>query len=102
MSNEEHHHGDFRFLLGFFIGGLIGAVVIFLLGTKEGKKTAKSLEEKGKDLLDSLGERKEELTESATEKLDDALAHIEKMQEQGRETTAQLRKNLFKNLPRRK
>ena len=113
MSENEHHHGDFRFFLGFFIGGLIGAVTIFLLGTKEGKKTGRYLEEKGKDLLDDLHDRKEEvvdrlmdkkeeLTETATEKLDDALAHIEKMQEQGRDTTAELRKKLFKNLPRRR
>lgn len=124
MSENEHHHGDFRFFLGFFIGGLIGAVVIFLLGTKEGKKTGRLLEEKGKDILDDLQDKvgelekkskeikeevvdrlmdkKEELTQSASERLDDALAHIEKMQEQGRETTAQLRKNLFKNLPKRR
>jgi len=102
MSEHEHHHGDFRFFLGFFIGGLIGAVVIFLLGTKEGKKTGKVLEEKGKDLLDNLHDKKEELTESAGDKLDEALAHIEKMQEQGRETTAELRKRLFKNLPKKR
>lgn len=124
MSENEHHHGDFRFFLGFFIGGLIGAVVIFLLGTKEGKKTGRLLEEKGKDILDDLQDKvgelekkskeikeevvdrlmdkKEELTQSASERLDDALAHIEKMQEQGRETTAQLRKNFFKNLPKRR
>jgi gas vesicle protein len=55
-DSEQHSHptGDFRFLLGFFIGGLIGAVIIFLLGTKEGKKTGRFLEEKGRDLLDDL------------------------------------------------
>lgn len=129
--HQEHKHGDFRFFLGFFIGGLIGAVIIFLLGTKEGKKTGKILEEKGRSLLDDLQDKigelekrgealvkqgeeikeevvdrladtKEELTQSASIKLDDALAHIERMQEQGRDQTAELRKRLFKNLPKRK
>lgn len=125
MSENEHHHqGDFRFFLGFFIGGLIGAVIIFLLGTKEGKKAKNALEEKGKDILDDfhdqinelekkgtkikeevaerLMDKKEDVTETATEKLDDALAHIEKIQEQSMETTALLRKKLFKNLPKKK
>lgn len=131
MSEDVHHHADFRFFMGFFIGGLIGAVTIFLLGTKEGKKTGRLLQEKGKDLIDDLhdqitelekkgealvkqGEeikeemvdrlmdKKEVLTESATERLDDALAHIEKLQEHGRENTAELRKRLFKNLPKRR
>ncbi len=130
-GKHEHGHGDFRFFLGFFIGGLIGAVIIFLLGTKEGRKTGKFLEEKGKDMLDDLQDKigelekrgealvkqgeeikdevvdrladtKEELAQTASVKLDDALAHIEKMQEQGRNQTAELRKRLFKNLPKRK
>ena len=123
-ENEHHHQGDFRFFLGFFIGGLIGAVIIFLLGTKEGKKAKNALEEKGKDILDDfhdqinelekkgtkikeevaerLMDKKEDIAESATEKLDDALAHIEKIQEQSMETTALLRKKLFKNLPKKR
>ncbi|KKU43069.1 MAG: hypothetical protein UX61_C0032G0006 [Parcubacteria group bacterium GW2011_GWA2_46_7] len=123
-ENEHHHQGDFRFFLGFFIGGLIGAVIIFLLGTKEGKKAKSALEEKGKDILDDfhdqinelekkgtkikeevaerLMDKKEDIAESATEKLDDALAHIEKIQEQSMETTALLRKKLFKNLPKKR
>ncbi len=131
MNDREQKHGDFRFFLGFFLGGLIGAIIIFFLGTKEGRKTGKLLEAKGKDILDDLQDKigefekkgealvkqgeeikeevverladtKEELTHTASAKLDDALAHIEKMQEQGREQTAELRKRLFKNLPKRK
>jgi gas vesicle protein len=130
-DQNSNKQGDSRFFLGFFIGGLIGAVIIFLLGTKEGKKTGKILEERGKDLLDDLHEqikdlekkgealvkqgeeikeevvdrileKKEDLTVTATERLDDALSHIEKMQEQSRETTAEIRKRLFKNLPKRR
>ena len=128
MSDE--HRGEGKFLFGFFIGGLIGALVIFFLGTKEGQKTGKLLKRKGEDVLDdvqekieeleqrgkelvkqgeaikeqvleNLEEKKEAVTETAVEKIDTALAHIEELQEHGRQTTASLRKRLFKNLPKK-
>ena len=128
--SDEHHGTDVKFLSGFFIGGLIGALTIFFLGTKEGKKAKVLLEKRGKDVIDDLEneievlEQKgkelarhgedvkeqviekledttEELSESATKKLDSALAHIEEIQEHGRETTASIRKRLFKNLPKK-
>lgn len=128
---SDTNQRDIKFWIGFFIGGLLGAIVLFFLGTKEGKRTGRELEGKGRDLLDdflnkletlehkgkelvlegeelkkdvvsSLEEKKEEITESATEKIDSALAHIEALQERGRETTAALRKRLtFKNLPKK-
>ncbi|MBI5620026.1 YtxH domain-containing protein [Candidatus Gottesmanbacteria bacterium] len=126
--SEDHHDG--KFLFGFFIGGIIGALTIFFLGTKEGQRTGKLLKRKGEDLLDdvqdkidelekkgkelvkegeaikeqmleNLEEKKEAVTETAAEKLDTALAHIEELQEHGRQTTASLRRRLFKNLPKK-
>ena len=106
-ENSQSHHGtDIKFLAGFFIGGLVGALTIFFLGTKEGKKAGKflqqkgenvlgeledqveELEQKGKDLLkhgeeikeqvmEKIEDKSEELSETATRKLDSALAHIE-------------------------
>ncbi|MCX6791520.1 MAG: YtxH domain-containing protein [Candidatus Gottesmanbacteria bacterium] len=131
MSDNNQSHGtDIKFLAGFFIGGLIGALTIFFLGTKEGKKAGKllqqkgedvlgeledqveELEQKGKDLLkhgeeikeqvlEKIEDKSEEFTETASRKLDSALAHIEEIQEHGRETTASIRKRLFKNLPKK-
>ena len=122
--SEDNSHGDLKFLLGLFIGGIIGAVIIFFLGTKEGKKTTKILEEKSKDIVDDIEEKvmdleekgeeikekvfeqieekKEVVTQDATEKLDSALAHIEKIQEEGIQTTAELRKRLFRNIPKKR
>lgn len=129
--SEHEGHGDFKFFFGLCIGGLIGAFTIFFLGTKEGKKAGKALEEKGKDILDDVSDRvtdleekgqelvekgnvikdqviekieekKEVFTEAATEKLDTALAEIEQIQAQGQQTTADLRKRIFKNLPPKK
>jgi len=128
MSDNHNHDG--KFLFGFFIGGLIGALIIFFLGTKEGKKTGKIIEGKGRDLIDeleekldklqekgkelvkqgeemkekvmdSIGDKKDEVTEAAAEKIDVALAHIQEMQQKGAETTATLRKQ-FKNIPKKK
>jgi gas vesicle protein len=127
---SENHNNDGKFLFGFFIGGLIGALIIFFMGTKEGKKTGKMLENKGRDLLDEFEEKldalqekgkelvrqgeemkekvidtldgkKDEVTEAAAEKIDIALAHIQEMQQKGAETTATLRKQ-FKNIPKKK
>ncbi len=127
---NESKHSDIKFWVGFFIGGLIGAVILFLVGTKEGKKTGKLLEEKGQDFLDELEDRlaelekkgkdlvkqgedikeqvvgqledkKDDVSHEVVKKLDTALAHIEALQEHGRETTADLRKKLFKNLPKK-
>lgn len=128
MSDRGSHDG--KFWLGFFIGGLLGAVVLFFLGTKEGKKTKKQLteqgsnlldelekklgelEEKGKDLvkqgedikervIEKLADTKEDISQETTEKLDTTLAQLEALQEKGRATTATLRKRIFKNLPKR-
>lgn len=128
--SEEHHGTDIKFLAGFFLGGILGALIIFFLGTKEGKKAGKMLRQRGEDVLDELedqveeleqkgkelvkqGEevkeqvmekledKSEELTETATKKLDSALAHIEELQEHGLDTTSSLRKRLFKNLPKK-
>ncbi len=127
MSEERH---DNKFWFGFFIGGLIGAAIIVLLGTKEGKKIEQLLEKKGKEALDDLEEKvedlkekgeeliqkgeilkdqvidqviekKEELTEIATEKFDETLSHIESIQQHGLQNTQKLRR-AFKNLPKKK
>lgn len=109
MSDQHETNG--KFIAGFFIGGLIGALILFFLGTKEGKKTSQMLEKKSQDLLDDLldkkeqiveklEEKKDDLTESAVDKLDDALSQIEDLQEKSMKTTANLRK-VFKNLPKK-
>lgn len=127
---SEHKGPDVKFLLGFFLGGILGALIIFFMGTKEGKKTGKILERKGKDFVDELQERlqdleeqgnvlakkgealrdqiteeiiekKEEITKEVAIKADSALAQIENIQEKGRQNTANIRKKLFKNIPKR-
>ncbi|KKW09906.1 MAG: hypothetical protein UY49_C0036G0008 [Microgenomates group bacterium GW2011_GWC1_49_7] len=79
QEHPQHHHGtDFKFMVGFFIGGLVGALVIFFLGTKEGKKAGRFLRQKGEDVIDELEDKVEEL-----------------------EKKGKIRKRLFKNIPRK-
>lgn len=120
---------DGKFWFGFFIGGLLGAVVLFFLGTREGKKAGKFLEKKGEGVLtdlegklkdlekkgkeiltqgeeikvrvsDELADNKKAFTQEVSHQVDSALAHIEAIQERGRQTTANLRKT-FKNIPKK-
>lgn len=129
-ENPMNNDRDNKFMIGFFIGGLIGAGLMFLMGTKEGKKVEKMLEKKGKETLEDLEdkvselkekgeellkkgeaikeqvmeqieEKKEDLTEEASKRLDNALASVVEIQEKGVATTTNLRKRLFKNVPKR-
>lgn len=130
----ETKRDDNKFWFGFFLGGLLGAIVLFFAGTKEGKKAGHLLQRKGKelgdDLVDELQERleqlkakgkelardgeelkqeiaeklvdkKDEFTKDISEKIDTTLSHIEAIQERGRQATAEMRKGLFKNIPKK-
>ncbi len=129
--SEEHSRADIKFFFGLFLGGIVGALIVFFLGTKEGKKAGKLIEEKSKKVLDdvkekveelevkgkelidhgneikeqvieTLEEKKDELTEAASAKLESALSQIEQLQEQSLNTTAEIRKRYFKNIPKKR
>lgn len=126
------------FWFGMFLGGLLGALLILILGTDKGRKLAQKLQkeglefiddakdvvgkevedkvevlrnksaelfEKGKELeaeiVEAMGEAKADFSEAAAEKVDESLAHIEELQQHGRQSTQELRKKLFKNIPRK-
>ncbi len=153
MDQTEHTVQDAnQFWIGMFLGGLIGAMMIVLLGTEKGKKIAKKLQEEGlgwwEDLQEKTGEQLDLIQEKVVDEVEDledrsqelirkgkellekgksmqkqiveqvdemkneaisesvvqadaALAHIEALQERGRQTTADLRKQLFKNIPKK-
>ncbi len=110
---------DPSFWFGMFLGGFVGALILYLLGTKEGKKVTKEFEEegegffaeiekklievekKGSDFLEHAAESKDEIVETVVKGVDTTLSHIEKLQEHGRATTSQIRKRLFKNAPKK-
>jgi len=106
MSNHRHGNG---YLSGFTMGALIGAAAVFFLGTKEGKRFAKTMGKKGgrtlKDLeklvaeIEKKGEVFAKKSKVVTKKLErqakstqkevtkvakKKLSHIKKLQNKGR------------------
>lgn len=59
---KTNHHGP-GFMNGFFLGIIVGAAIVFLIGTKKGKKILKMLTESGiegvSDLEEMLSENEE-------------------------------------------
>lgn len=123
MSENKNNCGNFW--LGFFLGGLIGAFIIFLLGTKQGKKILEEivekaetyeeeleekvskLQKKGEDLLQEAEEVKEKVIKEVTDgkktvsevlvsKLDQTLTNIENIQKRGAAITSEIHHHYFK------
>lgn len=117
MSEEKRSSGFFN---GLILGGLIGAALVWLNLTEDGKKTKKLLLKKGQKVIDDLPEKVKELekqgeefaqkaeeikqkleakarelTPEIKEKLKNSLAHIEKTQERGRQAAATARQRFF-------
>lgn len=104
MNNCNHDNRGFW--IGLLIGGLLIAVLLFLMTTKEGKKIAEKLIERIENLADDLEnnvdevkdkamEIKEEMSQKGLEKLETALTKLEEVQEQASETTRNLRHRFF-------
>lgn len=69
MNREDHHHGG-GFMNGFVMGAVIGAGVVFLLGTKKGKQVLQTLTENGfegiSEITDMLSDDDEGFEEQYT------------------------------------
>jgi gas vesicle protein len=68
--NEEKKQGNFW--IGFFLGGIFGLILVFLYSTKEGKKIARSLLEKGEILEEGIEEKLALLEGKGEEMLEEA------------------------------
>jgi gas vesicle protein len=55
MEKNNNHRGP-SFMNGFFLGIIIGAAIVFLIGTKKGKKVLKLLTESGIEGVSDLQE----------------------------------------------
>lgn len=122
MSEEKTKN---NFWVGFFLGGLVGAFIIFLMGTNKGKKIAEQLMEevenyeeeleqkvanlhkKGEELLveatnmknkiiNDVETSKKEVTDRLVNKMDTALTKIEDIQRKGVEITSEVHHRYFK------
>jgi gas vesicle protein len=52
--NNEVNKPNGSFLNGFLVGALVGAAVVFFLGTKKGKRILKMISEKGLDNVSTM------------------------------------------------
>ncbi|MGH7245472.1 MAG: hypothetical protein ACREGI_00895 [Candidatus Levyibacteriota bacterium] len=55
-KENNHHHSGHAFMNGLLLGAVIGGGLVFLLGTKKGKKVLKIITEEG---LEGVSELKE-------------------------------------------
>lgn len=123
MNDNSHKGGNFW--LGFFLGGLIGAFLIFILGTKDGKKIYELLENEEEKVKNKIGDKinnlktqgdkylketdnlqkkvKQEVaaevktvSQTIVDKLDDSLGQLQEVQKKGAELTEAVRSRFFK------
>ncbi len=64
-SNESSHGGNF--FQGFLWGAILGGGIVFLLGTKKGKKLLKTITEEGLENITDIGELVEDELEEYDE-----------------------------------
>lgn len=61
--NNEQNKSNGNFGSGFVIGALVGAAIVFFLGTKKGRKILKIISEKGIDNISGMLEKSEKSAE---------------------------------------
>lgn len=54
MDNNNNNNSNNNFFSGFLLGLLVGAAIVFLLGTKKGKRIWKAISEEGIDNISNL------------------------------------------------
>ncbi len=106
MKNNHHsencqkHTNSQSGISNLIVGMAIGAAVVYLTNSKDGKKLLETIKEEGAKLLDELSEKTEEVKEEIKVKLEDPLIkeevsqignmienvppQIEKLQKKGR------------------
>jgi len=100
MNNNRT--GD-TFFSGFLLGAFIGAAVVFLLGTKKGKKLLKVISEEGLDGVSGLLEKIDntvDLDEATKGEKEDEMLDKEVASAETIEAKPRLRR-FFKGIPRR-
>jgi gas vesicle protein len=62
MNNEVNKSGS-NFFSGFLVGALVGAAIVFFLGTKKGKRILKIISEKGLNNVSNMLDKAESTAE---------------------------------------
>lgn len=99
MDNKSNNG---NFWLGFFLGGVIGGFIIFLMGTKKGRKILEKIidqtetyeEDLEEKLLDIEGKGENFLAEAG--KIENIKKKVEDIAKKGVELTNEVRHNYFR------
>jgi gas vesicle protein len=89
MSSNESDFG--AFLVGFVIGGLVGAAVALMYAPQSGEETRTLIHDRSIELKDKALEKAEEAREKAEAAAAEARAQADKIAKMTRERTGQLR-----------
>lgn len=71
MENNNNNNSGSNFFSGFILGALVGAAVVFLLGTKKGKKLLKVISEEKLDKISNLLEESDKSVSFQDEELEE-------------------------------
>ncbi|HUW21296.1 MAG TPA: YtxH domain-containing protein [Candidatus Bathyarchaeia archaeon] len=95
MNEKERGNGFFS---SFILGALVGAVLVFLFGTDEGKKIKDQLAQKGKELVDDLPEMISDLEKQGQEFVENTGDVRRKLEAKARELSPKVKKEVEKSL----
>lgn len=90
------------FLNGFLWGAIIGAGVVFLLGTKKGKRLLKTITEEGLEGVSGLSELVEEYSADEEEKQEKGLNGEKGEEKSFAQNFVAPARRFFKGIPRRR
>lgn len=106
MNNNNNKSGN-NFFNGFLLGLLVGAAIVFLLGTKKGKRLLKAISEEGIENISNILEKTDksvDLDEIINEEQEEALeAEMPEKRGENIERTVRkpVAKRFFRGIPRR-
>ncbi|HIE57490.1 MAG TPA: YtxH domain-containing protein [Anaerolineales bacterium] len=89
-SNKSGEFG--AFIVGFFVGGLVGAATALLMAPQSGEETRALIQEKGIELKDKANMATEDALARAEAAKAEALAHAEAMRAKAEEALASIQK----------
>lgn len=98
--NSNNSGGSF--VNGFLWGAIIGAGVVFLLGTKKGKKLLKTITEEGLEGVSGLSELVEEYSADEEEKQEKDLNGEKEKEKSFVQNFAAPARRFFKGIPKKR
>ncbi len=101
MNNDKSGN---NFFSGFLLGALVGAAIVFLLGTKKGKKILKAISEEGAGNISSILDKIDKSVDLQDETMDDGDDYVSGESSSSKEAVARHKpkiKRFFKGISKR-